>query len=70
MYYDGDWHSVGRQEAASRAILRTIRDVEEGLGMGFPRGSTPSESRDIMVESLRSENLSKKTSIKIIPLEK
>lgn len=41
-------------EAASRAIYNTISMVEDAVGITFPRGSTPSESRAIMVQMLRS----------------
>lgn len=38
-----------RKEAASQGIENTIQAVEDGLGVTFPRGDTPSESRSIMV---------------------
>lgn len=44
-----------RMEAASRAIENTIQAVEAGMGIRFPRGSTPSESRNIMRSILRSQ---------------
>ena len=43
-----------RAEAASQGIEKTIQVVEEALRIEFPRGITPSESRDIMGAILRS----------------
>ena len=40
--------------SASKAIYRTIEMVESELGIEFPRGETPSESRAMMVETLAS----------------
>ncbi len=37
---------------ASRAIEKTIRKIKYELGVDIPRGSTPSESRAIMVSFL------------------
>lgn len=37
-----------RAESASRAIEKTIQSVEQGLAVKFPRGSSPTESREIM----------------------
>ena len=42
-----------RQEAASQAIENTIQAVEEALDIQFPRGSTPTESRENMKQMLR-----------------
>ena len=42
-----------RKEAASQAIKNTIQVVEEALGVKFPRGSTPTESRENMKQILR-----------------
>lgn len=42
-----------RQEAASQAIENTIQAVEEALGVQFPRGNTPTESRENMKYILR-----------------
>ena len=44
--------SNAETRGASRGIENTIQAVEEGLGASFPRGSTPSESREIMKEIL------------------
>lgn len=41
-----------RGEASSRSIHKTIRMMETKLGMAFPRGETPSESRAIMIERI------------------
>ena len=41
-----------RKEASSRSIHTTIRMMETRLGLAFPRGETPSESRDIMIEMI------------------
>lgn len=41
-----------RKEAASQAIEKTIQAVKTGLGTAFPRGTTPSESRNIMRANL------------------
>ncbi len=52
----GNWHqdvSMENARAASMAIRKTIRNVEEALGIAFPRGGSPSEDRDMMVEVLR-----------------
>ena len=43
-----------RKEAASQAIHKTIKMLETELGIEFPRGNTPSESREIMVEIIGS----------------
>ena len=43
-----------RMEAASQAIENTIQAVESGLDTTFPRGSTPTESRNIMRSILQS----------------
>ena len=42
-----------RAAASSRTIEITIQGVESATGRNFPRGSTPSESRDIMNDILR-----------------
>jgi hypothetical protein len=42
-----------RKESASQAIEKTIQAVERALGIEFPRGDTPTESRDIMTQILR-----------------
>ena len=39
-----------RKEASSMTIHKTIAMVEEASGVKFPRGGTPSESRQIMVD--------------------
>ena len=44
--------SKAETRGASRGIENTIQAVEEGLGTSFPRGRTPSESREIMKEIL------------------
>lgn len=54
MYTRRDWERRIRMEAASQAIENTIQAVEDGLGTKFPRGNTPSESRIIMQNILRS----------------
>ena len=41
-----------RKEASSKTIYKTIYMVETALGIEFPRGNTPSESREIMIETL------------------
>ena len=43
-----------RKEAASQAIYVTIGMVEDALGVPFPRGQTPSESRELMLNILGS----------------
>ena len=43
-----------RKESASRSIYKTIEMLETELGIKFPCGSTPSESREIMVETIES----------------
>ena len=43
-----------RKESASQAIHKTIEMLETELGIRFPRGRTPSESREIMVEIIGS----------------
>ena len=48
-----NWETHIRKEAASQAIERTIQVVENQLGIGFPRGSTPTDSREIMALMLR-----------------
>lgn len=45
---DDQREKMVRMEAASQAIEKTIQTVEESLGVKFPRGSRPSESREIM----------------------
>lgn len=37
---------------ASQAIEVTIQGIESRMGVKFPRGSSPSESREIMYERL------------------
>ena len=54
MYTRKDWEKRVRKEAASQAIENTIQAVEDGLGTKFPRGSTPTESRNIMRSILQS----------------
>ena len=44
---------VIRQEAASQAINKTIRLVEQRLDIKFIRVGTPTENRDEMIEALR-----------------
>ena len=39
--------------AASMAIRRTIKNIEEGLGIVFPRVGSPSEDRDMMIKVFR-----------------
>lgn len=39
-------------EAASKAIEKTIQGMENRIGVKFRRGSTPSESREIMYEGI------------------
>ena len=53
MYTRKDWGKRIRMEAASQAIENTIQAVEAGLDTRFPRGSTPTESRNIMQTILR-----------------
>lgn len=43
-----------RAVAASQAIEKTIQVVEDALEVKFPRGISPSESREIMKNILRS----------------
>lgn len=52
-YSDWDVERI-RKEAASQGIENTIQAVEDGLGTILPRGDTPSESRSIMRDFLRS----------------
>ena len=54
MYTRKDWENRIRMEAASQAIENTIQAVEVGLGTKFPRGNTPTESRNIMRSILQS----------------
>lgn len=56
MYYSERWKQRIRQEAASQAIEKTIQAVEEGLNTTFPRGGTPSDSRDMMKTILSTMN--------------
>ena len=39
-------------KAASQAIEKTIRGMEDRIGVKFPRGSTPSKSREIMYDGV------------------
>ena len=41
-------------EAASKSIYKTIEMVELAVGIEFPRGGTPSESRQIMIDIIAS----------------
>ena len=43
---------MDEERGAYQAIYATIRMLEEALQMEFPRGCTPSESREIMVAIL------------------
>ena len=43
-----------KSESASKAINKTIRMIEMELEIEFARGSTPSESREIMVKTIGS----------------
>ena len=43
-----------RKESASQAIYKTIKMLETELGIEFPCGRTPSQSREIMVEIIGS----------------
>ena len=54
MLFYGRTEADIRKEAASQAIENTIRAVEEALDTEFPRGNTPTESRDIMRRFLQS----------------
>ena len=54
MYTRRDRENRIRKEATSQAIENTIQAVEDGLGTNFPRGSTPTESRNIMRSILQS----------------
>ena len=54
MYARKDWEKRIRMEAASQAIENTIQAVEDGLGTKFPRGTTPTESSNIMRSILQS----------------
>lgn len=54
MHVRRDLENRIRMEAASQAIENTIQAVEAGMGVRFPRGSTPTESRNIMERILRS----------------
>ena len=42
-----------RKEAASQAINKTIRLVEQRLGIQIIRVGTPTENRDEMIDTLR-----------------
>ena len=42
-----------RQEAASQAINKTIKMVEQALNVKFRRIGTPAENREEMIEELR-----------------
>ena len=55
MFTRNDRENRIRMEAASQAIENTIQAVESGMGLRFPRGSTPTESRSIMQRILRSQ---------------
>ena len=48
-----DSEAVIRQEAASQAINKTIRLVEQRLDIEVPRVGTPTQNRDEMIETLR-----------------
>ena len=50
-----------RAEAASQAIEKTIQMVEEALGGTFPRENSPTDSRDIMIDILRSTRQKKRS---------
>ena len=54
MHVRKDLENRIRMEAASQAIENTIQAVEAGMGVRFPRGNTPTESRNIMERILRS----------------
>ena len=54
MYIRKDWENRIRMETAGQAIENTIQSVEDGLGPKFPRGDTPTESRNIMRSILQS----------------
>ena len=43
---------MDEERGASQAIYATIRMIEEALQMKFPRGGTPAESREIMIDIL------------------
>lgn len=45
-----NWRETEAAKAASQAIEKTIQGMEDRIGVKFPRGSTPSESREIMYE--------------------
>ncbi len=53
MYLPNERERTIRKEAASQAIINTIQAVERALGIEFPRGDTPTGSRDIMTQILR-----------------
>ena len=42
-----------RQEAASQAINKTIRMVEQRLDIQIPKVGSPSENRELMIEIIR-----------------
>lgn len=42
-----------RKEAASQAIHKTIRLVEQRLNIEVPRVGSPTDNRDLMIEIIR-----------------
>lgn len=43
-----------RMEASSKTIHKTIRKMETASGIRFPRGNTPTESLDLMIDMIAS----------------
>lgn len=52
MKYSHKWEEQIRMEASSQSIEVTIRGMESRMGVKFPRGSSPTESREIMYDRI------------------
>ena len=50
MKYSHNWEEQIRMEASSQSIEVTIRGMEVRMGVKFPRGANPTESRKIMYD--------------------
>lgn len=52
MKYSHNWEERIRIEASSQSSEVTIRGMEERMGVRFPRGANPTESREIMYDRI------------------
>lgn len=52
MKYSHNWEEQIRMEASSQSIEVTIRGMEARIGVKFPRGSSPTKSREIMYDRI------------------